>query len=195
MSAGLTAVKFKMDVILDTLKINTEKKSATKKKHVHCGKADSSRNDCKTWCSALTFSHGRYVLTIGALEESAKCNTSSLETCWTYMNSTTTSFSKNWRKMNTCLMRLDAALSHGLKFQLYVDYCKNHPRSSKLNMVHSLNYFDKIQQKPQLPNMINSYLVKPVLRILRYPVLVKATTFSECAIHQTILWIHTGSQK
>ncbi|XP_077447464.1 uncharacterized protein LOC144067518 [Stigmatopora argus] len=162
MSAGLTAVKFEMDVILDT-QDKHRKKICFQKKHVHCGKADSSRHACKTWCSALTFSHRRYVPTIGALQESAKCNT-------IFGN------------------LLDLYEFHHNIFLKELEKYEHMPEEVGRCFVTW-----NIQQKPQLPNTINSYLVKPVLRIFRYPVL--ATTFSECAIHQTILWIHTGSQK
>ncbi|XP_057709322.1 triple functional domain protein-like isoform X1 [Corythoichthys intestinalis] len=59
------------------------------------------------------------------------------------------------------------------KFQLYVEYCKNNVESTRLIMEHAVNYFHKIQQKHGLANSVNSYLLKPVQRITKYPLLLK----------------------
>ncbi|XP_057709182.1 triple functional domain protein-like [Corythoichthys intestinalis] len=59
------------------------------------------------------------------------------------------------------------------KFQLYLEYCKNHEESTRLIMEHALNYFHNIQQKHRLANSVNSYLLKPVQRITKYPLLLK----------------------
>ncbi|XP_077444764.1 triple functional domain protein-like [Stigmatopora argus] len=60
------------------------------------------------------------------------------------------------------------------KFQLYyVDYCKNYEESTRLIVDHAVQYFHKIQQKHGLANSINSYLLKPVQRITKYPLLIK----------------------
>ncbi|XP_057712502.1 triple functional domain protein-like [Corythoichthys intestinalis] len=59
------------------------------------------------------------------------------------------------------------------KFQLYVDYCKNNTESTRLIMEYAVNYFHKIQQKHRLENSVNSYLLKPVQRITKYPLLLK----------------------
>ncbi|XP_077444757.1 triple functional domain protein-like [Stigmatopora argus] len=60
------------------------------------------------------------------------------------------------------------------KFQLYyVDYCKNYEESTRLIVDHAVQYFHKIQQKHGLANSINPYLLKPVQRITKYPLLIK----------------------
>ncbi|XP_077460395.1 triple functional domain protein-like [Stigmatopora argus] len=59
------------------------------------------------------------------------------------------------------------------KFQLYVDYCTNNEESTRLILNHGAHYFHKIQQKHGLANTINSYLLKPVQRITKYPLLIK----------------------
>ncbi|KAM4549574.1 triple functional domain protein-like isoform 1-T1 [Fundulus diaphanus] len=60
-----------------------------------------------------------------------------------------------------------------LKFQMYVNYCKNKPDSTQLILEHAGNYFDEIQQRHRLANSISSYLIKPVQRITKYQLLLK----------------------
>ncbi|XP_057707259.1 triple functional domain protein-like [Corythoichthys intestinalis] len=59
------------------------------------------------------------------------------------------------------------------KFQLYVDYCKNSDKSTRLIMEHTVNYSNKIQQKHGLAFSVESFLIEPVQRITRYPLLLK----------------------
>ncbi|XP_057708743.1 triple functional domain protein-like isoform X2 [Corythoichthys intestinalis] len=59
------------------------------------------------------------------------------------------------------------------KFQLYVEYCKNNEESTRLIMEHAVDYFHNIQQKHGLAHSVNSYLLKPVQRITKYPLLLK----------------------
>ncbi|XP_057708129.1 kalirin-like [Corythoichthys intestinalis] len=59
------------------------------------------------------------------------------------------------------------------KFQLYVEYCKNNVESTRLIVEHAVTYFHKIQQKHGLAYCVNSYLLKPVQRITKYPLLLK----------------------
>ncbi|XP_077574490.1 triple functional domain protein-like [Stigmatopora nigra] len=59
------------------------------------------------------------------------------------------------------------------KFQLYIDYCTNTEESNWLIAEHALHYFHNIQQKHGLTNPISSYLIKPVQRITKYPLLIK----------------------
>ncbi|XP_057706981.1 triple functional domain protein-like [Corythoichthys intestinalis] len=59
------------------------------------------------------------------------------------------------------------------KFHLYVDYCKNNEKSTRLIMEHTVNYFNKIQQKHGLAFSVQSYLIKPIQRMTKYPLLLK----------------------
>uniref|UniRef100_UPI00358F831F kalirin-like isoform X2 n=1 Tax=Myxine glutinosa TaxID=7769 RepID=UPI00358F831F len=59
------------------------------------------------------------------------------------------------------------------KFQMYVTYCKNKPKSNKLILEHAGTFFDEIQQRKTLGNSISSSLIKPVQRITKYQLLLK----------------------
>ncbi|XP_077594853.1 triple functional domain protein-like [Stigmatopora nigra] len=59
------------------------------------------------------------------------------------------------------------------KFKGYVDYCKNNEESTRLIMEHAVKYFNKIQQKHGLTNSLHSYLIQPIQRITKYPLLLK----------------------
>ncbi|XP_057708769.1 triple functional domain protein-like [Corythoichthys intestinalis] len=49
----------------------------------------------------------------------------------------------------------------------------NNEESTRLIMEHAVNYFRKIQQKHGPAYPVNSYLLKPVQRITKYPLLLK----------------------
>uniref|UniRef100_A0A3Q1H7E7 Kalirin RhoGEF kinase a n=1 Tax=Acanthochromis polyacanthus TaxID=80966 RepID=A0A3Q1H7E7_9TELE len=68
------------------------------------------------------------------------------------------------------------------KFHIYVDYCKNKPDSSQLILEHAGTFFDDIQQRRGLANSISSYLIKPVQRITKYQLLLKAVLSCCCSI-------------
>ncbi|XP_057680825.1 triple functional domain protein-like isoform X2 [Corythoichthys intestinalis] len=59
------------------------------------------------------------------------------------------------------------------KFQLYVDYGKNSDKSTRLIMEHTVNYFNKIQWKHGLAFSLQSFLLKPIQRMTKYPLLLK----------------------
>ncbi|XP_057680928.1 triple functional domain protein-like [Corythoichthys intestinalis] len=59
------------------------------------------------------------------------------------------------------------------KFQLYVDYAKNSDKSTRLIVEHTVTYFNKIQQKHGLPFSLQSFLIKPIQRMTKYPLLIK----------------------
>ncbi|XP_077599781.1 triple functional domain protein-like [Stigmatopora nigra] len=169
----LAITKFEMDVIPDTFKINTEQKSASKKRFIVAELIQTEKTyvrdlgeciDIFTW-EMLTnksppgISKMQHVIFGNLLEIYEFHQNIFLKELEKYEHMP--------EEIGHCF------LTWAGKFQLYVDYCKNHPRSSKLIMEHSRNYFDKIQQKYQLPNTITSYLLKPVKRILQYPLLLK----------------------
>ncbi|XP_077447450.1 triple functional domain protein-like [Stigmatopora argus] len=97
---------------------------------------------CKAWCSALTFSHGR-------------CGPT---------NRVPPGISKMQHVIFGNL--LDLYEFHHKTFLKELEKYEHMPGEFGCCFVTW-----KIQQKPQLPNTIINYLVKPVLRILRYPVL------------------------
>ncbi|XP_057675674.1 triple functional domain protein-like isoform X2 [Corythoichthys intestinalis] len=59
------------------------------------------------------------------------------------------------------------------KFQLYVDYCKNSDKSTRLIMEHTVNYSNKIQEKHGPAFSVQSFLIKPIQRMKKYPLLLK----------------------
>ncbi|XP_057681022.1 triple functional domain protein-like [Corythoichthys intestinalis] len=59
------------------------------------------------------------------------------------------------------------------KFQLYVDYGKNSDKSTLLILEHTVNYFNKIQRKHGLAFSLQSFLLKPIQRMTKYPLLLK----------------------
>ncbi|XP_057708275.1 triple functional domain protein-like isoform X2 [Corythoichthys intestinalis] len=58
-------------------------------------------------------------------------------------------------------------------FQLYVDYCKNSDKSTRLIMEHTVNHSNKIQQNHGLAFSVQSFLIKPIQRMTKYPLLLK----------------------
>ncbi|XP_057708277.1 triple functional domain protein-like isoform X4 [Corythoichthys intestinalis] len=63
------------------------------------------------------------------------------------------------------------------KFQLYVDYCKNSDKSTRLIMEHTVNHSNKIQQNHGLAFSVQSFLIKPIQRMTKYPLLLKSTCY------------------
>ncbi|XP_077446431.1 triple functional domain protein-like isoform X2 [Stigmatopora argus] len=98
---------------------------------------------CKAWCSALTFSHGRCGPTnrippgISKMQHVIFGNLLDL---YEFHHNTFLKELEKYEHMPEEFGR--CFVTWAVKFQFYVDYCKNHPRSSKLNMVLSQNYFD-----------------------------------------------------
>uniref|UniRef100_A0A224XHF4 Putative guanine nucleotide exchange factor for rho and rac gtpase n=1 Tax=Panstrongylus lignarius TaxID=156445 RepID=A0A224XHF4_9HEMI len=60
-----------------------------------------------------------------------------------------------------------------LKFDMYVEYCKNKPESNSVLVSHGGTYFEELQKKHRVEHPIAAYLIKPVQRITKYQLLLK----------------------
>nr|XP_024216575.1 triple functional domain protein isoform X4 [Halyomorpha halys] len=60
-----------------------------------------------------------------------------------------------------------------LKFDMYVEYCKNKPESNSILVSHSSGFFEELQKKHRVEHPIAAYLIKPVQRITKYQLLLK----------------------
>ena len=62
------------------------------------------------------------------------------------------------------------------KFQLYIQYCANKPRSAALIHDHLGKFFNELSNSLQLKTSLSEYLMRPVQRIMKYYTILKDFT-------------------
>ena len=65
---------------------------------------------------------------------------------------------------------------------LYVSYCQGKTASEQL-IVANLSFFNELQHYVKLDLPLSSYLIKPVQRITKYPLLLKVVSMSLCVCY------------